>query len=313
MEIVYKSIDELTPYENNPRHNENAVAAVAASIKEFNFKVPLVIDTNGVVVAGHTRLLAARQLGLSAVPCIIADDLTPEQIRAFRLADNKTAELAGWDFAKLEEELANIEIDMSAFGFSMDLIEEPQEVVEDEVPEVDEQVAPTTQLGDVWKLGRHRLMCGDSTDTEGLNFRSALKEAGLQLRQTLIWNKNSMTLGRQDYQWKHEPCLYGWKDGASHNWYSDRCQTTVLDFDKPSRSEQHPTMKPVALFAYQIECSSKKGDIVLDLFGGSGTTGIACEQTGRCAYLMELDPKYCDVIIKRWEALSGQKAELLNR
>lgn len=149
-------------------------------------------------------------------------------------------------------------------------------------------------------------------DNEGYNFRGAALDAGLVPRQTLIWAKNSMTLGRQDYQWKHEPCLYGWAEGASHSWYSDRKQTTILNFDKPSRSEEHPTMKPVALFDYQIRNSTKSGDNVLDLFGGSGTTMIACEQDGRNAYLMELDPRYCDVIIDRWEKLTGEKAVLVN-
>ena len=145
-------------------------------------------------------------------------------------------------------------------------------------------------------------------DNEGLNFRAMLQEAGMQLRQTLIWNKNAITLGRQDYQWKHEPCLYGWKEGAAHKWYSDRSQPTVMDFKKPSRSEQHPTMKPIELFSYQISNSSKPGDIVLDMFGGSGTTMMACEQLNRTCYMMELDPKYCDVIINRWEQFTGQKA-----
>lgn len=145
-------------------------------------------------------------------------------------------------------------------------------------------------------------------DLEGLNFRLALKNAGFTLRQNLIWNKSSLVMGRQDYQWKHEPCLYGWKDGASHNWYSDRCQTTVMEFAKPNKNGEHPTMKPVELIAYQIKNSSKENDIVLDLFGGSGTTLIACEQTKRRCYTMELDPKYCDVIIKRWETLTGKKA-----
>lgn len=139
-----------------------------------------------------------------------------------------------------------------------------------------------------------------------------MNEVGLQVRQELIWKKNTMVLGRQDYQWKHEPCLYGWKDGAAHNWYSNRSQTTVLEFDRPQRSEEHPTMKPVELFAYQIQNSTKKSDIVLDLFGGSGTTIIACEQTGRIGYCMELDAKYCDVIIKRYENLTGKKAVKIN-
>lgn len=149
-------------------------------------------------------------------------------------------------------------------------------------------------------------------DSEGFNFRGACNDIGWKVRQCLIWNKNSMVLGRQDYQWKHEPCLYGWKDGASHNWYSDRSQTTVIDMDKPSRSADHPTMKPVQLFAYQIQCSTKPGDIVYDSFGGSGTTLIACEQLQRKAMIMELDPRYVDVIIKRWETLTGKSAVLMN-
>lgn len=149
-------------------------------------------------------------------------------------------------------------------------------------------------------------------DSEGYNFRGACLDNDWQVRECLIWNKSSMVLGRQDYHWKHEPCLYGWKSGAAHKWYNDRSQTTVLNFNKPSRNGEHPTMKPVELFAYQIKNSSKKGDIVLDIFGGSGTTLVACEQLDRICYTMELDPKYCDVIIKRWENLTGQKAELVN-
>lgn len=149
-------------------------------------------------------------------------------------------------------------------------------------------------------------------DNEGYNFRGALIDAGFTLRQTLIWAKNSITLGRQDYQWKHEPCLYGWNDGASHSWYSDRKQATILNYDKPVKSSEHPTMKPVPLFDYQIQNSTKSGDIVLDLFGGSGTTIMACEQNGRCGYLMELDPRYVDVIIDRWEKFTGEKAVKLN-
>ena len=401
MNIVDIELSKLIGYENNPRKNDAAVDAVAESIKQFGFKVPIIIDKDYVIVAGHTRKRAAEKLGLETAPCIIADDLTPEQIKAFRVADNKTAELADWDFDKLEAEMKelqemNLDFSMADFGFDLSEFEEEKEVEEDDF-DVDEEIAtivdPVTKLGDVWKLGRHYLMCGDSTkaedveklmngekadllltdppynvalgmggsvdearkrhrrtdglvimndkmedsefyqflvkcyscgrdamkegasfyiwhaDNEGLNFRAALKESGLTLRQTLIWNKNTITLGRQDYQWKHEPCLYGWKDGASHHWYSDRCQSTVLDFKKPSKSEDHPTMKPIELFDYQIKNSTKKGDIVLDLFGGSGTTIIACEQNNRVGYSMELDPKYCDVIISRWERLTGQKAE----
>lgn len=386
MQIIEKDIAELREYENNPRDNDAAVAAVAESIKQFGFKVPIIIDKDTVIICGHTRKKAAELLGLSSVPCVIADDLTPEQIKAFRIADNKTAELAEWDFDALEKELAELtafDVDMSVFGFDesiFDEMSEPQEIIEDDIPEIDEETEPITKQGDIWKLGNHRLICGDSTDSitverlmesesadllltdppynvayessdgktiqndnmgdsafreflsaafeaadnalkngagfyiwhadsEGLNFRSACKDTGWKVRQCLIWNKNSLVLGRQDYQWKHEPCLYGWKDGASHNWYSDRSQTTVLDFNKPQRSEEHPTMKPVELITYQINNSTKTNDIVLDIFGGSGTTLIASEQTGRRCRMAELDPKYCDVIIKRWENLTGQKAE----
>lgn len=383
MKIKEIRLDELQEYENNPRHNESAVEAVAASIREFGFKVPIVVDAAGVIVAGHTRLKAAKLLGLDKVPCIVADDLTPEQVKAFRVADNKTAELAEWDFELLESELAELatmDFDMEQFGFD-EFEEETTEIIDDEVPEVDEQNEPITNLGDVWQLGRHRLMCGDSTsvenveklmngeeadllitdppynvayegktadaltiendsmsndefeeflinaffaadgamksgaafyiwhsDSEGFNFRGACFAVSWQVRQCLIWNKNAMVMGRQDYQWKHEPCLYGWKSGASHNWYSDRKQTTIMDFDKPLKNAEHPTMKPVELFAYQIKNSSKKGDIALDIFGGSGTTLVACEQLNRICYTMELDPKYCDVIIKRWETLTGENA-----
>lgn len=409
-------IEDLKEYDNNPRNNDGAVQAVAESIKEFGFKVPIVIDSNNVIVAGHTRLKAARLLGLTTVPCIIADDLTPKQVKAFRIADNKTGELAEWDFTALEIELAELsevsDIDMSDFGFDISEIEEPQEVIEDEAPEVDEEAEPTVQLGDIWQLGTHRIMCGDSTDaadvenlmngenadllvtdppynvayegatkdkltiqnddmsdsefheflqaafenansvmregaafyiwhadSEGFNFRSACKTTGWKIRQCLIWVKNSIVLGRQDYQWKHEPCLYGWKDGAAHYFTDSRLETTVVEDtpninkmskdelksyvkellnkepsstvireDKPLKNGEHPTMKPVKLIGYQIKNSSRRGDNVLDIFGGSGTTLIACEQLGRRCFTMELDPKYCDVIINRWEQLTGEKA-----
>jgi site-specific DNA-methyltransferase (adenine-specific) len=389
--IIMMPLGSIKPYENNPRHNESAVDMVAQSIKDFGFKNPIIVDKDNVIIAGHTRLKAAYKLGLTAAPVIVADDLDEDKVKAFRLVDNRTAEVAAWDFAKLEEELKNIEMPMEAFDFNFEDMgfepeeEEPKDVIEDEVPEVDEVNEPTTKLGYIWQLGEHRLMCGDSTSREDVeklmdgkqadmvvtdppynvayeggtedhltiqndnmeseefrkfltsafermaealkegasfyiwyanlesyNFIGALNDANLTIRQFLIWNKNALVLGRSDYQWKHEPCLYGWKDGASHNWYGDRSQTTVLDFDKPSRNGEHPTMKPIALFDYQIRNSSKKGDVVLDLFGGSGTTIIACEQNGRKGYSMELDPKYCDVIIKRWETLTGEKAVLLN-
>lgn len=398
MDIKVQKTEDLIPYEKNPRHNEDAITAVAKSIEKFGFKVPIVVDASNVIVNGHTRLKAAKYLGLKEVPTIIADDLTPEQIKAFRLADNKVGEIATWDEELLNaelDELADLNFDMTEFGFDLPDIEvEEVQVIEDEFEE-ELPAEPVSKLGDIYQLGRHRLMCGDSTnsleveklmdnkkadllitdppynvdyenkekslakyrpnnrvttkgnttisndkledsqfreflvkafssansvmkkgaafyvwhaDSEGYNFRGACLDVNWMIKQCLIWHKNHIVLGRQDYQWKHEPCLYGWKEGASHSWYSDRKQTTILNFDKPQRSGEHPTMKPVALFDYQIKNSSKQGDCILDLFGGSGTTLIACEQNEREAYLMELDPRYVDVIIARWEAFTGEVA-----
>ncbi|KLU65710.1 DNA adenine methyltransferase YhdJ [Desulfosporosinus acididurans] len=382
-QIHEMNVTDIIPYKNNPRNNELAVKRVAESIREFGFKVPIVLDKNYEIVAGHTRLKAALELGLKTVPCIIANDLTDAQIKAFRLADNKTAELAEWNLEMLNielEELNKLELNfsMADFGFDLESMDEQEtkETTEDDF-DADKAVAeietPISQRGDVWQLGKHRLMCGDSTssedmaklmdgqecdlvltdppynvdyqgatkdklkiqndkmdddkflafltdaftrmyehskkgaaiyvfhaDSEGYNFRAAFKHAGYTLRQCLVWAKNSMVLGRQDYQWKHEPVLYGWKDGASHHWYSDRKQTTVVEFDKPHRNSTHPTIKPLGLVGYFIGNSSKTGDIVLDPFGGSGSTIISCEQTGRIGYSAELDPKYVDVIVKRY-------------
>lgn len=385
MNIIEKPINEVIPYEKNPRINDNAVPAVMKSIEEFGFKVPIVIDKNGTIVTGHTRLKAAKKLGMKTVPCIVADDLTPEQIKAFRLADNKVAEAAEWDMELLNEELDGIiDIDMSDFNFG-DITDSPssEDVVEDDGENIELPSEPKTRLGDIWMIGRHKLMCGDATsedvlkrlmggdkvdmyltdppynvayegktedkltiqndsmedsafyqflvdsfvaadsvmnegaafyvwhaDSEGYNFRGACRAVEWELRECLIWNKNTMVLGRQDYQWKHEPCLYGWKGGAAHNWYSDRKQTTVIDMNKPNRNAEHPTMKPVQLFAYLMENSSKPGDIILDSFCGSGTTLIACEQMGRVARVLELDPKYCDVIVERYINLVGSFDEV---
>lgn len=392
MEVRNLKIDDIKPYENNPRNNLDAVDATANSIKEFGWRQPIVVDKDKVIVAGHTRYYAAKKLGYDVVPVVDASDLSDEQVRAYRLADNKTGELAEWDFKLLDTELQDIlDIDMSDFGFELD-ISEDEEVKEDDF---DEEVPeePKSKLGQIYQLGRHRLMCGDSTNSEsvkkllggvqadllltdppynvdyggksmadkkrsktrkdetikndyqddkqflgfltlalsnGFNymksgasfyiwyaqsqsiaFYEACRASKLSVRQQLIWNKNSMVVGRQDYQWKHEPCLYGWAEGGSHSWYSDRKQTTVLNFDRPTHSDLHPTMKPVALFDYQIKNSTKSGDVVLDLFGGSGTTVMACEQNGRNACVMEYDPKYVDVIIKRWEDFTGKKAKLI--
>lgn len=379
MNIIQRKVSELVPYSKNAKkHDKTQIANVAESIKQYGFVQPLVIDKDSVIVIGHCRALAAKKLGMETVPCVCVDDLTPEQVNALRLVDNKSNE-SDWDMDLLADELS--ELDLSAFDFDWGLPEESQEVTEDKVPAADEENEPISQRGDIWQLGRHRLMCGDSTKTEDVQklaggakidmlltdppygvdyvgktkdalkiendaktddefvlflqnafaaadgvmkqgavfyiwhadskayvFRMACQMVGWEVRQVLIWVKNTMVLGRQDYQWKHEPCLYGWKDGAGHLWAADRKQTTVLEFDKPNANREHPTMKPVALFDYQIRNNTKGGDIVLDLFGGSGTTVIACEQNGRTAYVMEYDPKYVDVIVKRWENLTGEKA-----
>lgn len=417
--VTYMDVDSLIPYANNPRLNDNAVDAVAASIKEFGFKVPIVVDGENVIINGHTRLKAAHKLGLKQVPVIVADDLTPEQVKAFRLADNKTGELAQWDMAKLGIELEGIgEIDMGEFGFDIDFcgIDLSDMNIEGDDYEQEIPAEPKSKTGEIYRLGRHRLMVGDSTsaadvdkltdgaimdlcvtdppynvdytgksakalkiendrmsdedfysflkafytqmlrvlkdggayyvwhaDFSGHVFRDALVDAGGQVKQILIWVKNALVLGRQDYQWKHEPCIYGWKAGARHYFINDRKQTTVfedqLDLDKmtkeqmrkmleemladtvpttvihedrPTRSELHPTMKPVRLMSILINNSSKPEENVIDFFGGSGSTLIACEQLDRTCYTMELDPRYADAIVYRWEQFTGEKAERIN-
>lgn len=391
-EYIEIAVDELIPYKNNARtHSEEQVEKIAASIDEFGFINPVLIDKDNVIIAGHGRVMGAKKLGLEKVPCLRIEHLTEAQKRAYILADNKLAEDAGWD-----EEILNIELqalremdfDISLAGFDLDDLSfdeygEDEAIEDDYDEELPEE--PKSKVGQIYKLGRHRLMCGDSTsvedveklmdgsfadllltdppynvdytgktkdalkiqndkmdndnfrqflrdafaaadavmkagavfyiwhaDSEGYNFRGACFDIGWSVRQCIIWNKNCMVMGRQDYQWKHEPCLYGWKEGAGHLWASDRKQTTVLNFDKPTKNNIHPTMKPIPLFDYQIKNNTKGGDIVLDLFGGSGTTLMACEQNGRNAYLMELDPRYIDAIIDRWEQFTGQKAELIS-
>ena len=383
MNIESKLLADIVPYAKNAKkHDNRQINNVAESIKQYGFVQPIVIDRDGVIVIGHCRALAAKKLGMKEVPCVCVDDLTPEQVNALRIVDNKSNE-SDWDFDLLADEIPGL--DLSSFDFDWGLPEITEEVIEDEVPEVDEDAEPITKLGDIWQLGRHRLMCGDSTsiedveklmagqladmlltdppynvayegktkdrltiqndsmdndsfrqflrdafssadavmkqgavfyiwhaDSEGYNFRGACFDIGWKVRQCLIWNKNSMVMGRQDYQWKHEPCLYGWKEGASHLWASDRKQTTVIDYQRPTKAEIHPTMKPVGLFDYQIKNNTKGGDIVLDLFNGSGTTIMACEQNGRVARCMELDPRYVDACVKRWENFTGEKAVLIN-
>lgn len=393
-QIILQPVEALIPYARNSRtHSDEQVAQIAASIREFGFTNPVLVDDEGGIVAGHGRVMAARQIGMTAVPTINVGWLSEQQRRAYVIADNQLAMNAGWDESVLAQEVAWLQdhqFNTDLLGFNADfldglLAEEAATDVgltdQDDAPSL--QAEPVTRLGDVWVLGKHRLMCGDSTsmdavialvpgggidmfltdppynvayegktadaltiqndsmsntsfrqflrdaftaadsvmkagavfyiwyaDVESYNFTGALVDTGWDLRQVLIWKKNSLVMGRKDYHFKHEPCLYGWKDGAGHLWASDRKQTTILEFDRPTRSLEHPTMKPVALFEYQLLNNTKGGDLCLDLFGGSGTTLIACEKNGRYARLMELDPKYCDVIVRRWQAFTGKRAVL---
>ena len=381
LKIEYLPIKALKPYEKNTRkHQKKDVDNIAKSIEKFGMNDPIGIWKDNIIVEGHGRLLACKQLGMTEVPCVRLDHLTDEQRREYAIAHNATAELSEWDLDILPDELAELNLSDFDFDFGIDGKEE-NEIVEDEAPEVDEENEPITKPGDIWLLGRHRLMCGDSTDkatvemlmdgkkanlvvtdppynvnyegtagkikndnmdndsfyrflfdsftnmeyamaddasiyvfhsdTEGLNFRKAFADAGFYLSGCCIWKKPSLVLGRSPYQWQHEPCLFGWKKSGKHQWYAGRKETTIWEFDKPKKNSDHPTMKPIALISYPIKNSSMSNCIVLDPFGGSGSTLIACEQLDRICYTMELDPKYCDVIIKRWETLTGEKARLI--
>jgi len=436
--IQIKDIDELIPYINNPKeHPEEQINKIASSIKNYGFTVPVVIDHQNEIIAGHGRYKAARKLGLDKIPCIVREDLNQAQIKALRIADNRVAE-SDWNYELLGVELEDLSLqgfELTLTGFDDEEIESILELEEDELQDddfdVDEALEDENIIskeGDVWLLSRHRLLCGDSTsksdiaklmdnniadlvftdppynvnyeskrglsienddmenddfynflydfyytaleftkeggaiyvchaDTEGENFRKALTNAGWLLKQNIIWVKNQLVIGRQDYQWKHEPILYGWKPGAAHCWNGDRKQTTVIQdapqvkveekgdiyelhfdtgihtlvlrvpsyevlsngddtdktiwfFDKPLKSVEHPTMKPVGIPGRAIKNSSKKDEIVLDPFGGSGSTLIAAEQTGRIAYLNELDPKYVDVIVKRFIEYKNNDSEV---
>lgn len=340
------------------------------------------------VFAGNLRTTASKELGWDTFEAMLYEPETDEDkttIKRRAILDNGS--FGAWDYDRLANEWDDMPL--CDFGVpawdteNLESVSAPKEVEEDDFDETKDHIEVRCKKGDVWQLGDHRLMCGDSVsledvkklmgggiadlwltdppynvnyeggtedklkiendnmsdsdfraflvgaysaadgvmrpgavfyiwhaDSEGANFRGAAKDIGWKVRECLIWNKNSMVLGRQDYQWKHEPCLYGWKEGAGHNWYSDRKQTTVMEFDRPTRNGEHPTMKPLALFAYQMQNSTKAGDVVLDSFGGSGTTLIVAEQTGRKARVMELDPHYCDVIIARWEKATGREAVL---
>ena len=394
-----KSIEtsKLIPATYNPRKDlkpeDEEYQKIKRSITEFGFVSPLIINKDMTVIGGHQRLKVLQELGYTSVECVIVD-LDKQKEKALNIALNKIS--GDWDTEKLESLLQELQLedfDVSLTGFGSDEVDDILsnlvETKEDDF-DVDQAIneieEPVTKVGDIWILGKHRLMCGDSTqkedvmhlmnnqnadmiltdppynvdyegktqdalkivndkmgnnefynflniafknlydftkeggciyvfhaDTEGLNFRNAFINAGFKLAECLIWVKNTFVMGRQDHQWKHEPILYGWKEGAAHYFINDRTQSTILEFDKPTRNAEHPTMKPIDLLVRLIKNSSRENNLILDLFGGSGSTLIAAEQTNRISYLMELDPKYCDVIIKRWETLTGKKAKLEDR
>lgn len=395
-------VADLIPYARNSRtHNEEQIAQIMASIKEFGFTNPILIGSDNVIIAGHGRLLAAQRLGLTEVPVICLPNLTETQRKALVIADNKIALNAGWDEEMLALEMAELsetDFDLDLLGFNPDELAEIQHLGEDqtqgntdddEVPEA--PIEPITKHGDIWILGKHKLLCGDTTmfdDVQKLmegdvadmvftdppynvNYGSTMKDsiryhagtlggrkimndnlgdgfpqfltdslsnllmfcqgaayvcmssselhtlysafiaAGGKWSTFIIWAKNTFTLGRADYQRQYEPILYGWNADKPHYWCGDRDQSDVWEYNKPVKNDLHPTMKPVELVERAVLNSSKSGDIVLDGFGGSGSTLIACEKNNRKARLMELDPKFCDVIVKRWEEYTGRKAELL--
>ena len=384
MEIIKLNINEVIPYPDNPRKNDNAVDAVAESIKQCGYCSPIVIDEDNVILAGHTRLKALKKLKWKEVECVRKTGLTEEQKKKYRILDNKTNELAEWDFDLLEEEIDGLDFDGFDFGFDFNSGEDDAEIIEDEPPEVDEENESITQLGDIWQLGEHRLMCGDSTDkatvellmdgkkadmvftdppygvsyTGGLQFKNGTveknnremiknddvdiyedvfrilsqfsngacyvwfadtKAATLynaaekygEIHALIIWVKNGgYGALNANYKQKHEPCLYWKPKNAKLNFCGATTETTVWEVNKDGVNEYHPTQKPIALPAKAI--SNHDAETVLDLFGGSGSTLIACEQLNRTCYMMELDPKYCDVIIKRWETFTGKKAVKIN-
>lgn len=383
-------------HKNARKRTDRSASLIAESLKQFGAARSIVIDEDNRILAGNGTIEGAKAAGIENVRVIETDGteiiavkrtgLSEDEKIGLALADNRTSDLSDWDKDMLQQ--LSEEHDVAPWFDADDLAEIlgtveqlPSEGLTDadDVPDAPEE--PITKPGDLWILGDHRLLCGDSTDTvalerlmggvnadlwltdppynvnyeggtglkiqndnmkdaefrqflkdvyiaancflrpgaafyiwhadsEGYNFRGAAFDTGWKVRQCLIWLKSSLVMGRQDYQWKHEPCLYGWTEGAAHTWNSDRKQTTILEFDKPRRNGEHPTMKPVDLFQYQMTNSTKPGDVVLDSFGGSGTTLIAAERINRKARLMELDPAYCDVIVKRWEDFTGKKAML---
>ena len=389
------SIKDLkSDHKNARKRTDRSAALIAESLKRFGAARSIVIDEDGRILAGNGTVEGAKKAGIDKLRIVEAEGdeliavrragLSEDEKVGLALADNRSSDLSEWDHEMLRQ--LSEEHDLTPWFEDDELLAEILEPEQgntdpDDVPEAPEE--PITKPGDLWILGNHRLLCGDSTDTtalerlmaganadlwltdppynvnyegktsdalkiqndsmkdgefrqflhdvyvaancflragavfyiwhadsEGYNFRGAASDVGWKVRQCLIWLKSCLVMGRQDYQWKHEPCLYGWTEGAAHYWGSDRKQTTILEFDKPRRNGQHPTMKPVELFEYQMANSTKQGDIVLDSFGGSGTTMIAAERIHRKARIMELDPAYCDVIVKRWEDFTGKKAIL---
>lgn len=375
-------IDKLVPYARNARtHSKEQIAQLRASLREFGFVSPAVIDNKYNILVGHGRVQAAREEGYKTVPCVFAENLTDAQKRAYILADNQLALNAGWDEDMLSVELSDLQADdydLSLLGFDEKELEKLMAGPNDTEATDDDfdltaalEKASFVEKGDLWTVGKHRLLCGDATsaedvdtlmgdktanliltdppygvsfkasdgltiendslkgdefyqfllaafinmaahlekggaayvfhaDTEGLNFRKAFIDAGFHLAGVCIWVKNSLVLGRSDYQWQHEPILYGFLQNGKHPWYSDRKQTTIWNFDKPKRSKNHPTSKPLDLLSYPIRNSSQENAIVLDTFGGSGSTMMACEQMNRVCYMSELDPKYASVILRRY-------------
>ena len=380
-EMTLVSIDKLIPYINNARtHSPEQINKLRSSLREFGFINPVIVDKDYNIIAGHGRVIAAKAENFTEVPCVLVDHLTEAQKKAYIIADNRMALDAGWD-----EELLRVEIEaLQAEAFDVSLTgfddKEISDLFKGQEPEVKDddydlsaalEKAAFVERGDVWYVGKHRLVCGDATspedvallmdghranlivtdppygvsfrsasgltiqndsikneefyqflykafanmvahmenggsayvfhaDTEGLNFRSAFVDAGFHLAGVCIWAKNSLVLGRSDYQWQHEPVLYGFLKNGKHNWYSDRKQTTIWNFDKPKRNANHPTSKPLDLLSYPIKNSSQENAIVLDTFGGSGSTLMACEQTNRICFMMELDEKYASVILRRY-------------
>lgn len=383
------NINELIPYVNNARtHSDTQIAQIAASIKEFGFLNPVIVSSDNTILCGHGRYYAAQKLGLEKIPCIKEEHLSEAQKKAYIIADNKLALNAGWDNDLLTIELSDlqgVDFDLDLLGFDdkelSKLFDETKDIEDDDFDVEEELKKPAiTQTGDIWHLGKHTLICGDSTkeetykkllgdtkvnlvvtdppynvnyegsagkiknddmedsafyhflldafkqtekvmaqdssiyvfhaDTEGYNFRKAFKDAGFYLSGTCIWKKQSLVLGRSPYQWQHEPILFGWKQKGKHQWYTGRKESTIWEFDKPKKNTDHPTMKPLDLIAYPIKNSSMTNSVVLDMFGGSGSTLLASDQLDRICYTIELDEKFCDVIVKRYIEQVGNSSDV---